>query len=62
MAIACIRRRSAPGAGRSIRNTVERGGSVIVPAFAVERTQKFIFMMKELMESGQIPRVPVFCR
>ncbi len=44
-----------------IRDTVARGGSVIVPAFAVERTQKFIFMLKELMESGQIPRVPVYC-
>jgi len=44
-----------------IRETVERGGSVIVPAFAVERTQKFLFMLKELMEAGQIPRVPVYC-
>lgn len=43
-----------------IRKTVERGGTVIVPAFAVERTQKFIFMLKEMMESGQIPRIPVF--
>jgi metallo-beta-lactamase family protein len=42
-----------------IRQTVQRGGSVVVPAFAVERTQKFLFMLKELMESGQIPRVPV---
>ena len=44
-----------------IRRTVERGGSVVVPAFAVERTQKFLFMLKELMESNQIPRLPVFC-
>ena len=44
-----------------IRQTVQRGGSVIVPAFAVERTQKFVFMLKELMESGQIPRIPVVC-
>jgi metallo-beta-lactamase family protein len=50
-----------PELARLIRETVERGGSVVVPAFAVERTQKFIFMIKELMESGQIPRVPVFC-
>jgi metallo-beta-lactamase family protein len=34
---------------------------VVVPAFAVERTQKFLFMLKELMESGQAPRVPVYC-
>ena len=44
-----------------VRRTVERGGSIVVPAFAVERTQKFVFMVKELMESAQIPPVPVFC-
>jgi metallo-beta-lactamase family protein len=44
-----------------IRETAEHGGSVIVPAFAVERTQKFLFMLKELMETGQIPRLPVYC-
>jgi metallo-beta-lactamase family protein len=44
-----------------IRQTSERGGSLIVPAFAVERTQKFLFMLKELMESGQTQRIPVFC-
>jgi metallo-beta-lactamase family protein len=44
-----------------IRQTAERGGSVIVPAFAVERTQKFLFMLKELMQSGQLPAIPVFC-
>jgi metallo-beta-lactamase family protein len=43
-----------------IRHTVERGGSVVVPAFAVERTQKFLFILKELIETGQIPRIPVY--
>jgi len=42
-----------------IRTTLQRGGSVVVPAFAVERTQKFLFLLKELMETRQIPRVPV---
>jgi metallo-beta-lactamase family protein len=42
-----------------IRTTLKRGGSVVVPAFAVERTQKFLFLLKELMETGQVPRVPV---
>ncbi len=49
-----------PQLAELIRSTVHRGGSVIVPAFAVERTQKFLFLLKELMESGQISRVPVF--
>jgi metallo-beta-lactamase family protein len=44
-----------------ITATANRGGSVIVPAFAIERTQKFVFILKHLMESGQIPRLPVFC-
>lgn len=48
-----------PELAQLIRQTVQRGGSVVVPAFAVERTQKFLFMLKELIESGQIPRVPV---
>ena len=50
-----------PELAQVIRQTVERGGSIVVPAFAVERTQKFIFMLKEMMEAGQIPRIPVFC-
>ena len=44
-----------------ITQTVKRGGSVVVPAFAVERTQKFVFLLKHMMETGQIQRVPVFC-
>ena len=50
-----------PELAQLIRDTVARGGSVIVPAFAVERTQKFIFILKVLMESGEIPRAPVYC-
>jgi metallo-beta-lactamase family protein len=49
-----------PALAELIRKTVERGGSVVVPAFAVERTQKFLFILKELMETGKIPRIPVF--
>jgi metallo-beta-lactamase family protein len=50
-----------PELAQLITNTVKRGGSVVVPAFAVERTQKLVFMLKELMETGQIPRIPVYC-
>ena len=50
-----------PELAELIRGTAKRGGCVIVPAFAVERTQKFIFILKHLMESSQIPRLPVFC-
>lgn len=49
-----------PQLAQLITDTVQRGGSVVVPAFAVERTQKFLFLLKQLMESNHIPRVPVF--
>jgi metallo-beta-lactamase family protein len=48
-----------PQLAQLITQTVQRGGSVVVPAFAVERTQKFVFILKQMMEDGQIPRVPV---
>ena len=44
-----------------IKQTVARGGSVIVPAFAVERTQKLLFMLKQMMLAGQLPSIPVYC-
>ena len=50
-----------PELAELISDAARRGGSVIVPAFAIERTQKFVFILKHLMESGQIPRLPVFC-
>ena len=49
-----------PELARLISDAVHRGGSVIVPAFAVERTQKFLFMLKQIIEAGQCPRIPVF--
>lgn len=50
-----------PELARLIRETAERGGSVVVPAFAVERTQKFLFLLKELIATGQVPPVAVYC-
>jgi metallo-beta-lactamase family protein len=50
-----------PELAELISATAKRGGCVVVPAFAIERTQKFVFILKHLMEEGQIPRLPVFC-
>jgi len=43
-----------------VNRTVKRGGKVIIPAFAVGRTQDLVYDVHMLMESGQIPSVPVF--
>lgn len=43
-----------------INQTVSRGGSVLIPAFAVDRTEVILIRLRELMETGKIPRVPVY--
>jgi len=39
--------------------TFERGGIVLIPAFAVGRSQQITFVLRELMEAGHLPEVPV---
>jgi metallo-beta-lactamase family protein len=45
---------------RAIRDTFDRGGLVIIPAFAVGRTQLLLYHLYHLMEKGKIPKVPIF--
>jgi metallo-beta-lactamase family protein len=51
---------SERGLGAAIARTVERGGTVVVPAFAVGRAQLLLYMLHRLKRSGAIPDVPVF--
>lgn len=43
-----------------IAETVRREGVLMVPSFAVERTQELLFTLNELFNAKHIPRVPVF--
>ena len=43
-----------------IEDTVKAGGVLMIPAFAMERTQELLYEMNELAENGRIPRVPIF--
>lgn len=43
-----------------INETVKRGGSVVVPAFAVGRTQQLVVALHRLYEKGDIPRLPIY--
>jgi metallo-beta-lactamase family protein len=42
-----------------INGTAERGGKVIIPAFAVGRTQLLVYYLRELEDEGRIPVLPV---
>jgi metallo-beta-lactamase family protein len=46
--------------GGIIRNTAARGGTVVIPAFAVGRTQSILYYLHELKKARAIPDVPVF--
>ncbi len=43
-----------------INRTAGRGGKIIVPAFAVGRTQQLVLILHQLMNAHRIPSIPVF--
>jgi metallo-beta-lactamase family protein len=43
-----------------INETVKRNGTVIIPSFAVERTQSLMYMIWKASVSGEIPDIPVY--
>ncbi len=43
-----------------ILNSHNRDGNIIIPAFAIERTQEIIFTLSKLLKAGEIPRIPVY--
>jgi len=43
-----------------IERTVERGGKVIIPAFAVDRTEVLLYHLRQLADEGRLPSVPIF--
>jgi metallo-beta-lactamase family protein len=44
----------------AIKETLANGGTVMIPAFSIERTQEFLFEIENMMENSEIPLVPVF--
>ena len=44
----------------AVRRTVKRGGSVLIPAFAVDRTELVLLELDRLRRAGRIPEVPVY--
>lgn len=43
-----------------VNRTVERGGKLLVPVFAIERAQEVVYHFSRLRAAGKIPTVPVF--
>jgi len=43
-----------------VEETVARGGTLMIPSFAIERTQELLFELNDLMMNKRIPSLPVF--
>lgn len=43
-----------------VNETVEKGGTIIIPSFAVERAQSIMYLLWELKQEGKLPNIPCF--
>src|SRR6266540_1963104 len=43
-----------------VKRTIERGGKVIVPAFAIGRTQELVYNLNQMVSDGSVPAIPVY--
>lgn len=44
----------------AIEDTVKNNGVLLIPTFAMERTQELLLHLNNLIEEGRVPRVPIF--
>ena len=43
-----------------LNQAIKRGGKIIIPCFAVERTQQILYVLHQLFVDGRVPEIPVF--
>ncbi|MFH0878667.1 MAG: MBL fold metallo-hydrolase [Lentisphaerota bacterium] len=44
----------------AIKKTIDRGGKVIIPSFALERAQEIIYHLSSLISQRKLPKIPVY--
>ncbi|MDQ1299592.1 MAG: metallo-beta-lactamase family protein [Patescibacteria group bacterium] len=49
-----------PNLRDAMKRALARGGTMLMPAFSMERTQLMLYEISNLMESGELPEFPVF--
>lgn len=43
-----------------IKEGVEKGGTIMMPAFSLERTQELLYVLNDLSEQGLLPKIPIY--
>lgn len=51
---------ASEGLAAIVRDTAQRGGTLVVPAFAVGRAQHLLHLLSELSRAGRIPSLPIY--
>jgi metallo-beta-lactamase family protein len=46
--------------GQLVRETLDRNGKIIIPAFSVGRTQQIVYTLNQLTVAGKIPAAPIY--
>jgi len=49
-----------PRLKKALNDTFDQGGSVLIPSFAYGRTQELLYVIHELYDAGEVPRMPVY--
>lgn len=44
----------------AVLSTIQKKGVLLIPAFSLERTQEILYELNEMVETGKLPRVPMF--
>jgi len=44
----------------AVQAGLRRGGVILIPAFAIDRTQELLYILHELMVDGDLPEIPIF--
>lgn len=44
----------------TLKRAIERGGTILIPAFSLERTQLMLYELSNFFEEGSLPKVPAF--
>ena len=45
---------------RTIEEIVKKKGTLMIPAFSLERTQRILYQINDLVENGKIPKIKIF--
>ncbi len=54
------RREAAERLKEVVKRTIERGGKILIPVFAVGRSQEVMLVLESFIRSGEIPEVPIY--